>query len=161
MEQNWILPILEVLIRHNAEFLVVGGIAAVMRGAPVSTFDVDIVHSTAPENVERMMTALHELDARYRFRPELRPDASHLASAGHQLLMTRFGPLDVLGAIGNGRRYTDLLPLTDELDAGSGIRVRVLNLEALIAIKEEVGGEKDAAMLPVLRRTLQESRRGK
>jgi hypothetical protein len=64
------------------------------------------------------------------------------------------------GSIGNGRSYADLLPLTDELDAGSGIRVRVLSLEAQIAVKEEVGGEKDAAMLPLLRRTLEESRRG-
>jgi hypothetical protein len=36
--------------------------------------------------------------------------------------------------------------------------VRVLDLETLIAVKEEVGGEKDIAMLPVLRRTLEESR---
>ncbi len=35
----------------------------------------------------------------------------------------------------------------------------VLDLETLIAVKEEVGGEKDRAMLPVLRRTLEESRR--
>jgi predicted nucleotidyltransferase len=40
-----------------------------------------------------------------------------------------------------------------------GVRIRVLTLEAQIAVKEEVGGEKDAAMLPLLRKTLQESRR--
>jgi hypothetical protein len=34
----------------------------------------------------------------------------------------------------------------------------VLDLETLIAVKEEVGGEKDRAVLPVLRRTLEESR---
>jgi hypothetical protein len=35
----------------------------------------------------------------------------------------------------------------------------VLDLETLIAVKEELGGEKDLAMLPILRRTLEESRR--
>jgi hypothetical protein len=40
-----------------------------------------------------------------------------------------------------------------------GVHVRVLTLEAQIAVKEEVGGEKDAAVLPLLRRTLEESRR--
>jgi hypothetical protein len=118
------------------------------------------VHATSAENVARILTALQELDACYRFRPELRPGPSHLASAGRQLLMTRCEPLDVLGMIGKGRTYGDLLPLTEEMEVRSGLGVRVLSLEALIAVKEEVGGEKDAAMLPLLRRTLEESRRG-
>jgi hypothetical protein len=161
MQQNRILSIFETLARHQAEYLVVGGVAAVLRGAPVSTFDLDIVHSTSPENVARILTALKELDAWYRHFPErrLRPDASHLTSPGHQLLMTRYGPFDVLGMIGEGRTYFDLLPLTEEMEVRSGVRVRVLSLEAQIAVKEEVGGEKDAAMLPLLRRTLEESRK--
>src|ERR1700689_863921 len=113
MQQNRILSIFEKLVRHQAEFLVVGGVAAVLQGAPVSTFDVDIVHSTSPENVARILSALEELDARYRFQPELRPGADHLSPLGHQLLITRFGPLDVLGMIGNRRTYFDLLPLTE------------------------------------------------
>jgi hypothetical protein len=68
------------------------------------------------------------------------------------------GLFDLLGNIGKGRRYSDLLPLTLEMDV-RGARIRVLSLEAQIAVKEEVGGEKDAAMLPLLRRTLEESRR--
>ena len=159
MQPNRILAIFETLARHQAEYLVVGGVAAVLRGAPVSTFDVDVVHSTSQENVARILSALEELDARYRFRPELQPGAGHLSSLGHQLLMTRFGPLDLLEMIGNGRTYLDLLPLTEEMEVRSGLRVRVLSLEAQIAVKEEVGGEKDAAVLPLLRRTLEESGR--
>jgi hypothetical protein len=45
------------------------------------------------------------------------------------------------------------------MELGKELRVRVLDLETLITVKEEVGGEKDIAMLPVLRRTLEESRR--
>jgi hypothetical protein len=76
----------------------VGGVSAVLHGAPVTTFDLGIVHSRDPENVTRLLSALEELDARYRFQPErqLRPDASHLAGPGHQLLLTMYGPLDVL-----------------------------------------------------------------
>jgi hypothetical protein len=37
----------------------------------------------------------------------------------------------------------------------------VLGLEAQIAVKEEIAGEKDLAALPILRRTLAESRREK
>jgi predicted nucleotidyltransferase len=72
--------------------------------------------------------------------------------------MTRFGPVDLLGTIGKGRFYEDLLPHAVEMELGNELRVRVLDLETLIAVKEEVGGEKDVAVLPVLRRTLEESR---
>lgn len=36
----------------------------------------------------------------------------------------------------------------------------MLGLEKLIELKEELGGEKDRAMLPLLRRALEEKRRG-
>ncbi len=35
--------ILVTLVRHEVRFIAVGGIAAVLRGAPVNTRDVDIV----------------------------------------------------------------------------------------------------------------------
>jgi hypothetical protein len=37
-----------------------------------------------------------------------------------------------------------------------GIMVRVLDLETLIAVKEELGFPKDTAMLPLLRQALRE-----
>jgi hypothetical protein len=37
--------------------------------------------------------------------------------------------------------------------------IRVLDLETLIAVKEELAGEKDRAALPILRRTLEEKRK--
>jgi hypothetical protein len=155
------LSILETLVRNHVEFIVVGGIAAGLRGAPVSTLDLDVVHSTEAANISRILPVLEELDAWYRHFSgrRLRPDASHLTSPGHQLLITRYGPFDLLGMIGKGRTYFDLLPLTVEMEVRGGVRVRVLSLEAQIAVKEELGGEKDVAMLPLLRRTLEESRK--
>jgi predicted nucleotidyltransferase len=52
-----------------------------------------------------------------------------------------------------------LLPHAREVEVGQGLRVQVLNLETLIAVKEEVAGEKDLAVLPTMRRTLEEKRR--
>jgi hypothetical protein len=153
--------ILLALIVHRVDFLVVGGVAAVLEGTPISTFDLDVVHSREPSNIARLLIALEALDAIYRTQPErkLRPTASHLASPGHQTLTTRFGSLDVLGSIGLSHDYNGLLPHTVELEVADGLRVRVLDLETLIAIKEEVGAEKDLAVLPVLRRTLEQKRR--
>jgi hypothetical protein len=65
----------------------------------------------------------------------------------------------LLGSIGKAHGYLDLLPHANSTDVGDGTTVRVLDLETLIAVKEEVAGEKDKAVLPILRRTLDESRR--
>ena len=72
--------------------------------------------------------------------------------------MTRSGPLDLLGMIGDHRGYGELLSRSREMSLGTDLRVKVLNLEALIEIKEEVGHEKDRAVLPILKRTLSERR---
>jgi len=36
--------LLERLLATDVEFVLVGGLAAVVQGAPISTFDIDIVH---------------------------------------------------------------------------------------------------------------------
>jgi hypothetical protein len=103
------------------------------------------------------LPALKELNAYYRGRQDqrLKPNQDHLSSPGHQLLMTRFGPLDLLGTIGAGQSYPDLLKHSDEIEIGK-MRLRVLSLEKLIEVKEELGSEKDKAILPILRQTLLE-----
>jgi len=149
--------LLRTLVEQGSDFIIVGGVSAVLQGAPLTTFDLDLVHSRTPENIDRLLSALWELDACYRGQGERRitPDSSHLASSGHQLLMTRFGPLDLLGTIGANHGYDDLLAYCEEMQV-AGMRLRVLNLRTLIRVKEETGQEKDKAVLPILRRTLEE-----
>ena len=155
------VDILEALAERDVEFVVIGGVAAVLQGAPITTLDLDLAHSRRPDNVERLARALESLDARYREQPARRiaPSVSHLAGAGHHLLMTRAGPVDLLGAVSQGRGYDELLPHTVELRIGPTLSVRVLDLPMLITLKEEMGRDKDRAMLPVLRRTLEERER--
>jgi hypothetical protein len=156
-----LLEILRVLTEHRVRFILVGGVSAAIQGAPILTLDLDVVHSRDPKNIDRLLRALESLDAHYRTSPErrIKPGVSHLSSSGHQLLTTRLGPLDILGMIGLGRQYDDLLPHTVEMEIGDGVRVAALDLETLILVKEETAGEKDRAMLPVLRRTLEEKSR--
>jgi len=69
--------------------------------------------------------------------------------------MTRFGPLDRLETIGTNRGYEDLIAHTTGWSV-RGLHPYVLNLETLIEVKEVLGHEKDNAVLPILKRTLQE-----
>jgi hypothetical protein len=152
------LALLKTLLNFKVDFIVVGGVCAVLHGAPVSTFGLDLGHSRAPDNIERLMMALESLDAHYRGRGgrRLRPDASHLSSPGYQLLMTEAGPLDLLGILGKGHGYQELMTHTLEMKVGSGLTVRLLDLQTLIEIKEETARDKDKAVLAVLGRTLEE-----
>ena len=92
-----LLDILQVLGRHKVDFILVGGVAAVLEGAPVATFDLDVVPDPAPENRARLLEALRELNARY-LDPAGRhfvPDEAKLASLRLHQLLTDAGPLDV------------------------------------------------------------------
>lgn len=156
-----VFALLRTLRRHDVRFIVVGGVAAVLHGAPVATFDLDIVHDRSPDNVENLLRALRELSARYRDTAgrQISPDATHLQGSGHNLFVTAEGPLDVLGVIGNGQDYTALRSRSHDVDIEADLRVGVLDLEAQVELKRDSGREKDRAMLPTLMRTLQERRR--
>ncbi len=129
-----------------------------LAGAPISTFDLDIVPARSLENLVRLVAALSEIDARYRDLTGriLRPEVEGLAGPGHHLLLTTCGPVDVLGTIGQGDGYDQLLADVVERKIGDH-RVRTLGLASLIRTKEAAGREKDLAVLAILRRTLEES----
>ena len=152
--------VLRLLATNEVEFVVVGMTAGVLQGAPVTTIDLDVVHRRDPENVARLLRVLRNLDAVYRHDPRgLRPQESHLLSPGHQLLSTNCGDLDCLGSIDEGKTYEDLLPQSIELDLSAGLRIRVLGLSELLAMKMRAGRPKDLAVVPLLKATLDESRR--
>ena len=152
--------VIELLTRHGVEFMVVGMTAGVLQGAPAVTFDLDILYSRAPENVDRLFAALQELDSVFRTDSRgLRPSKSHLATAGHKLLNTTLGIVDVLGSVRDAS-YEDLLPDTIELEA-EGMKFRVLGLERLIEVKRLAGRPKDLAVLPLLEATLSRTRSSK
>ena len=150
--------ILRILASHGAEFVVVGGVGAVLHGAPIHTFDLDVVHQRGAENIKAILGALEQLKARYRLQPErnMRPDAAHLQSTGHHLLLTEHGPLDLSGSISPGYGYEDLLPKCVPVSIDDDLQVNVLELKAIIESKESAGSDKDRAVLPVLRKTLEE-----
>ncbi len=151
--------ILAVLIHHGVEFIVVGGIAATLQGAPLATFDLDILHHRTPENIARLLDALRELEAHTYFDPrKLIPDESHLRGPGHLLLATKFGRCDVLGSIDEDVSYEDVLDQTVTITLDE-MQVLVLELSRLIKAKEFASRPKDLAVLPVLRATLDEIRK--
>ncbi len=143
--------LLTALADAQIEFIVVGGVAAVLHGAPTTTQDLDIVHRRSPENVARLAALLARLDAEIREpgHRHLRPNAQQLASVGQLNLSTLLGPLDPLGVLHDGRGYDELLGHTIVMHDGNR-RLVVLDLETLIEIKSTTGRPKDQLIVPVL-----------
>ena len=155
-----LVEILRLLAANRVDFIVVGMAAGVLRGAPLGTIDLDIVHRRGTDNVARLLVVLESIEALYRRDPRrLRPQESHLVGPGHQLLTTKYGDLDCLGAVGDGQTYEELLGRAPEVELEVGVLVRVIDLPTLIELKEKAGRPKDLAVLPVLRATLAETLR--
>lgn len=148
-----LLDLLEVLARHEVEFLVVGGVAASLLGSPLSTQDLDILYNPHPESHPRLLSALRELEARY-YDPAGRhivPDAERLETLRIHLLLTKHGRLDLLRHVGDELTYADLIDETEEY-AVRNFRIRALNLETLIRVKEMTDRPKDRLALLYLRK---------
>jgi hypothetical protein len=149
--------ILEGLLEADIKFILVGGLAAVVQGAPVATMDVDIVHNRSSENISKLIAFLKSIDATYR-RPDdkvIGPNEGDISGMGHFLFTTRFGPLDVLAFIEQGKTYEDLLEHTVEIEFRGHI-IRVLNLKALVELKKTSRDPKDKQRLTVLEETLRQ-----
>jgi hypothetical protein len=155
--------LLQVLHRHEVRYVLIGGLAAALRGSATPTFDVDITPAAGATNLARLSAALTELGARIRVDgiPEGLPfshDATSLAQMTTLNLITHFGDLDIafdpLGVADYSQWENDATLVTV-----LGVPVQVASLDDIIRSKEAAGRDKDRLQLPILRALLQRQRR--
>jgi predicted nucleotidyltransferase len=133
------------LTARGVDFVVVGGIAAVLLGSAQQTNDLDICFSTEPENLEALGQVLIELGARLRGIDEdvpFVPDARTLARVQLLTLDTSEGPLDLLVSPDGAPPYQRLRRNAERKDV-SGFAVLVASPDDLIAMKQAAGRPKD------------------
>jgi len=147
--------LLKGLSEARIQFILVGGLAAVVQGAPVTTFDLDIVPRQSEKNLARLLQFLEAVDARLR-RPDdkiLKPQINDLMGGGHVLLTTHFGALDILARIEKGLGYDELLPSTVQIDF-KGYTIQILDLETMVAIKRNTTDPEEQYRLKIYETTL-------
>jgi hypothetical protein len=144
----------------EVEYILVGGMAAVVHGSSRLTQDLDVVYRRTPENLKRVCTALEPFDPYPRGAPAGLPfrwDATTLERGLNFTLTTTVGDIDLLGEITGGGRFEDLLDSTQDL-AIFGYSILVLELEKLIAVKRAAGRPKDFEAIAELEVILDERR---
>ena len=93
---------LKVLMAHEAEFVVVGALAANLFGSSRLTYDLDIVYNRADSNLLRLATALENLNPYLRGAPNGLPfklDLQTLKNGLNFTLTMDLGPLDLFAEI--------------------------------------------------------------
>jgi hypothetical protein len=156
--------ILEVLERHDVRYVIIGGLAAELRGSPYVTRDVDVTPARTPGNFVKLAAALRELDAKLRVPDldepiEVPLDAHSFQQGTTWTYVTKHGNLDVALLPDGTRGYDDLRRAATLERITDTLEVCVAALADVIRSKEAAGREKDRAILPTLRQVLERTRR--
>jgi hypothetical protein len=144
--------------RHEVRFVLIGALAARMYGFPRVTADADITPARDRANLERLATALRELDA--RVYTEAIPEglafdctAQMLERAELWNLVTKAGRLDIAFRPAGTDGFDDLSRGAAHFDV-FGASLAVASLEDIIRSKEASGRPKDRADVLILRAML-------
>ena len=148
-DEAFVVAVLAALKQVRLEAIVVGSVASILQGAPVTTQDLDLLVRDTPGNRKKIDALGSALGARPRLITELSPVLRiDLAAATVDLMFDRLP-----GALS----FQTLRARSVVIPVGEA-RARVARLEDIIKSKEAAGRPKDLAQLPMLRETLRVSR---
>ena len=158
--------IFRVLAKHKVDYVLIGGLAAVLHGSTAMTNDADILPSDEAPNVERLSKALADLEARLRVDSdpdgvEFDPHPALISSIATLDMTTRCGDLDLTFTPAGLVGYADVVAKSETFELG-GQLVRVASLDDIIRSKTAADRPKDHATLPILHALKEEiAKRGK
>jgi hypothetical protein len=139
--------LLGTLTTHGVDFVVVGGIAAVLHGSPRLTHDLDVCFAPDSANLRLLAGVLIELNATLRGVTDdvpFVPDERTLRNVQLLTLSTDDGPLDVMVHPDGCPPYDRLRRDAERYDVGA-FGVLVASIEDLLAMKRAAGRPKDLA----------------
>jgi hypothetical protein len=155
------VAILHALVTGGVEFVLVGGLAAAVRGSPTVTYDVDIAPRLTEDNLEKLAAALHGLGAVRFTHPDAPLEQPHAKGFTERVeqFAAPIGYVDVLRSLRAVGGFDDLVGRAERMQIGDVVVV-VAALDDVIRSKEAAGRPKDLAQLPSLLALRAELERG-
>jgi hypothetical protein len=137
------------LSRRRLSAVLIGNAAAALQGSPVTTMDLDFMFRKTPANLTKLKRLADDLGA-----VVMRP--YYPASGLYRVVRDRDAlQLDFMSKVDGIRSFESLRARASRLEfRGSGILVA--DLRDIIRSKEAADRPQDRAVLPLLRRTLDE-----
>ncbi|MHC4430863.1 MAG: nucleotidyltransferase [Planctomycetota bacterium] len=139
------LNLLERLVHHGVDFVIVGGFAGVAHGCTYVTQDIDICCDCSPSNLLALQMAVSDLEPMHRMKPRRKKLELTEETCGqfkNLYLDTKGGQLACLSLI-DGLGDFSRAKLESELIEVEGARMRVLSLDALIRTKRAMNRPRD------------------
>ncbi|MDO8187638.1 hypothetical protein Q5424_19050 [Conexibacter sp. JD483] len=139
--------ILGLLTTHGVDFVVIGGVAAMLHGSGRNTHDLDICFARDDANLTVLGRALIELEARLRRVDDdvpFVPDGATLRRVQTLTMDTSAGEFDILARPDGSPPYARLRQNAERYDLGA-FAVLVASIDDLIAMKRAAGRPKDRA----------------
>jgi hypothetical protein len=141
--------LLAALVAANVDFVLIGGLAATIRGTTRVTRDIDIAYATHAQNLQRLCSILNQ------YEPQ-RIDLGEIVGAvmtltptmlkqhGVLQLSTALGEVDLLNRIDGFKSYGAIKALSQELTLANGsVTVAVLSIDGLLKTKRAMNRPKD------------------
>ena len=139
--------ILQRLTARGVDFVIVGGVAAVLHGSARDTYDLDICFAQDQANLDALGKVLIDLKAQLRGVKDsvpFVPDGQTLRKVELLTLSTAAGELDLRAVPPGAPPYERLRRNADRYDLGD-FAVLVASIEDLIAMKQTAKRPKDLA----------------
>lgn len=148
-----LILVARILAQRRLDAVMIGNAAAAIQGSPVTTMDIDFMFRKTPTNLAKLKRVADDLGA-----VVLRP--FYPASQLYRITRDRDGlQLDFMARIDGVRSFESLRGRASLVQFGDH-EIRVASLKDIIRSKERTGREQDLAVLPILRRTLDEKEKG-
>jgi nucleotidyltransferase AbiEii toxin of type IV toxin-antitoxin system len=139
--------LVQALVDGGVDFVIIGGVAVVLRAMPRFTKDLDICYSPAQDNLDALGGVLVALKARLRGIADtvpFVPDGRTLLQTQIVCLTTTAGDIDLLVEPGGAPGYDTLRERAGVMELG-GRSVRIASIEDLLAMKRSSGRPQDLA----------------
>lgn len=132
--------LLHALLRNRVDFVIVGGVAAQLRGWAGATIDLDIAVASNESNAERINRALAEVGL-------MKADVGGLGTS----FETEYGRLEIVRRADGIGMYDDWMRNATEMEFDH-LTIVVAATDDIVKSKEASNREKDRAVLPGMRR---------